>query len=243
MKKYAYFILILLAFPFVSAQSDIVGDAFSTLTGGFNFSGIVGTLNILMIIIIVGGLAFSFVYILYQNKKYRIIALVLAKRGDKYEFLRMDKIGTFKDKNDLLHAKFRKTREKIKVLDYKGILRENRKKEFVVMIKEGEGSYYQMLIPQKFYTIDGKVALPVIDPHIMKMAAEELKNNIRKVSKAESAMQKYGTHIAILVVCIILVVGGYILLRKEEQLIGLIKDLLTQVKGLQEALVNKAIAT
>lgn len=240
MKQYLYFLLTIFAVQTASAQ-DAISDAVSTLTGGFSFSGIVGTLNILMVILLIGGFAFIVIYLLYQNQRFRIIAMVIAKRGEKYEFLRMDRIGIFKDPSGVNFARFRKTREKIQLPDFKGIFRESKKREFVVMIKEGEKAYYQMIIPKKFYTIDGKVALPVIDQNIMRMAMNELTNNIRKTNKAKTNFEKYGTHIAILIVCIILVVGGYILLRKEEQLIGLIGELLNNVKGLQEALVNKAI--
>lgn len=240
MRKYLNILLILLSIPAVSAQ-DAIGDFVSTLTGGFNFSGVMGTINLLMVIVIVGGFMFVLVYMFWQQSKYKIITLVLAKRGSKYEFLRMDRIGLFKDKQGLVYSKLRKTREKIENLDYKGIFMENKKRQFAVMIKEGEGAYYQMLIPQKFYTIDGKIALPVIDHNVMRSAITTLANQQRKYRLQDTAFQKYGTHIAILVVCIILVVGGYVLLRKEEQLIGLVSDLIKTTAGLQEALINKAV--
>ena len=240
MKLRIYLLLLLLAIPYVTAQ-DALGDVFSTLTGGFSFSGIAGTLQLLLVILIVAGFGFIVVWMVYQQNKYKIIAIVLAKRGNKYEFLRMDRVGLFRDKERQLYSKFRKTREKIENLDFTGIFHETRKKQFVVMIKEGEGAYYQMLLPQKFYTIDGKIALPVIDHNVMRSAMTTLANQQRKYRLQDSTFAKYGTHIAILVVVIVLVVGWYILLQKEAQLIGLIGELLNNVKGLQEALVNKAI--
>ena len=236
MRKYLYILFVLLSIPLVSAQ-DAIGDLFGTLTGGFNFSGVMGTLNLLMIILIVGFIGFSFVYLLYQNLKYKLIAFVVGPNG---EFLRIDRIGVLKDKAGLIYYRFRRTRERLSNLDFGKISRQG-KKQFVIMVKAGEGAYYQSYVPNKFYTVDGKTALPVIDPNVMRSTITTLANQQRKYRLQDTVLQKYGTHIAILVVVVILIVGGYVLLRKEEQLIGLVGDLLSQVKGLQEALINKAV--
>jgi len=215
-----------------------ISDIASMFTGAFDFSGIVGTLNLLMIILVVATVAFMLVYMVYKASKYRIIAFVVTTSG---EFLRMDRIASLKDKSRLQYYKFRKTRERIANLDFKHIMRD-KKKQIVIMVKSGEGAYYQAYIPKKFYTVDGKTALPVIDPNVMRSAITTLANQQRKYRLSDTMFQKYGTHIAILIVCLVLVVGGYILLKKEEQLIGLVQSLIESTKGLQEAIVGKAIA-
>ena len=243
-KKEMIYLLIILLMPIVAfAQGDVISDVTSMFTGALDFSGVMGTLSLLMTILIFAGSAFIIVYIVYKMRKYKIMVIVLAKAGDEYVFLRFDRVGIFKDKSGLSYSKFRRTRERIENLDYRGILRDQHKKQLAIMIKEGDGAYYQVIIPKKFYSVDGKVALPVIDQNVMRSAITTLTNQQRKYRLQDTIMAKYGVHIALLVVIVVLVVGGYILLKKEEQIISLASDLIETTKGLQEALVNKAVGT
>ena len=224
-------------------MADVVGDSLASLTGGFNFSGMLGTINLIMLIIIFGGCFFLIIWYIYRMIKFKTLAVIMIKRDKEYELQGWNKIGIFKDKDGNKYAKFRKGRDKIEIPDYKGIIRDKRRGDLVILAKEGEGAYYQVIIPKRFHTIDGKISLPVIDHNVMRQANNQLINDSRKYRIKETTMQKYGTHIAILVVCLVLVIGGYVLLRKEEQLIGLVKDLISSTKGLQDAIVNKAVAT
>lgn len=223
-------------------QADAISDLTGIFTGGFDFQGIVGTITLLFTIAIVGGLFFIFVYTIYKMTRYKIVAVVMAKQGEDYTFLRLDSIGLFKDTDGVFYSKFRKTRERIENLDYKGILRGGGRKQVVLMVKEGENSYYQVIVPRKFYSVDGKVALPVIDHNVLRTAMSVLTAHQKKYRLQESTFQKYGTHIAILIVVLVMVVGGYILLRKEEQLLALVGQLIQTTANLQESVVGQAIA-
>ncbi len=220
----------------------LLEDMFETLGAGFNTGNLVGMVNIIMLVVIVGGSLLLIVWTVWKMLKYKSACLIYVKRGDDYEPEGWDRYGVFKDNKGQLYAKLRRRRIKVNLADYKGIIRDKRLGDLLIFVKVGEGSFYQVIIPRTFYNLNGKIALPVLDHNIMKQAARELLNDLRKVKKTDTIMQKYGAHIAILVVVFVLIVGGYILLRKEEQLIGLVSQLIDQAKGIQEAAINQAIA-
>ena len=220
----------------------ILEDLFGTLFSGFSTGNVIGIVNILLLVLIIGGGIFLFVWTFWKMLKYNSLVVILAKTAQGNVVEGFDRYGIFKDKDGLVYAKLRKRRIKINLPDYEGLIREG-KRVLLILVKAGEGTYYQVLVPKKFYTVDGKLALPVIDHNALKQAGIELVNMQRKLRKADSIMEKYGVHIAILVVVFVLIIGGYILLRKEEQLIQLITQALNVAQGLREDAIGQAIAT
>ncbi len=220
----------------------LLEDMFETLGAGFNTGNLVGMINIILLVVIFGGALLLIVWTIWKMLKYKSACLIYVKRGSEYEPDGWDRYGIFKDDKGQLYAKLRRRKTKVNIANFEGILRDKKMGDLIIFVKEGEGSFYQVMIPKTFYNLNGSIALPVLDHNIMKQAARELLNDVKKVKKSDTLFQKYGAHIAILVVVFVLIVGGYILLRKEEQHIGIVKQLIDKAKGIQEAAINQAIA-
>src|SRR3972149_2099417 len=120
-----------------------IDDLFSTLGAGFNTGNLVGMVNIIFFVIIVGGSLFLIIWTIWKMLKYKSACVILIKRGDGYEIDGWDRYGIMKDKKGQVIAKLRRRRVQVNIANYQGILRDKKLGDLLIFVKSGEGSFYQ----------------------------------------------------------------------------------------------------
>jgi hypothetical protein len=193
-------------------MADVIDDFF----GGFSLTGAMDTVMLVVTVIVIAAIALLLIFLVWKWRVYKIQVIMKMQRQGKW-VTGYDKMGIFR-KQGVYYAKLWKRRMQVELPDFQGIIKEAGFPDVVMMVQAGAGSVYQLQFP------DYPSNVKTIDHNVTRMASMQLREDTNIYSMERNFMDKFGVHIAYLVLIVAMAAAFWFLLRKEEELIRLIGE-------------------